>query len=609
MLVRNLGNDNVTITFEHDGETYEESLGPAKVSILPYKMKQWKPVSDVYTSLTGQYEGGNVITYNVNQPVTGVMTFDTTNSHGEYGVDAIVTISNYSNKTLTPTLHYVIGGVEETIAIDPQGSFDLPTPVNINNTMDTVYDAVYATSGDDIIFAVDVAGTVVTGDLTIPITPSLYYEVTLDLAGATVTNNATSEEVHFVSPRFLPADSQVLLDPIADLVYNHSDEFTYNPVAGDHAADGQYAFHNGCSYDNGAALYPFPQPPTENVDLVDHTTYGYYQGFITDFVGENVGCGGVSDQSGEYIQFQWGVIESALKQVEPDRDLVAVYTDNTYTTQVQFSQQTVDYVEGLWSEPLVPTALSGTYLAIETSQSSQPVLLTFPDVVPKKVYEAFEPDGSGTGSVTFKPGFNIDNDNAASQIQNLYDSLGSGETAGEYTVEQTDGSTWQYYVADKQEGSLTLKVDSETDNYNFDLAMTSQMACIYLDDTLANLPNDMFVEATPTGYTQVVVLGTSLSMIDLPSYANNIPTGTSCLLAQADNSEAKYVCEATVNSTVSGTPADGDTITLTFGYEEDGNQYSLTFEGAYQDDGEGNIDFALNNVTANGFDKINNDWT
>lgn len=285
----------------------------------------------------------------------------------------IVSIRNNSINVGNQAVAYTINGQEmQGLLIGYKGIVDLPALVNQGEALSTVYSLIIGTWNGETRFMADLStqesGTNLVIDM---VEQTVYHYISLDMKGSTIVNNETGIAPDLGFPKFIP-DGEFVNDPIVPYAYGElKDDYTYTPLPGAHAADGQFAFHNGCTVNDGAELYT-PGVPTTDLYLADHVTYGYWSFLHCDCYEESVGYpggSGVTNQAGETAQYQWDVIEAALHEKYPNRELVAVWTDDQKTTQVQFSTQTVDFVEGNWSEPVVPENISGNVLYLETQEA------------------------------------------------------------------------------------------------------------------------------------------------------------------------------------------------------------------------------------------------
>lgn len=364
-MMRNRGSEAAALAFVHDGVEAYVDVNPGAVYYLPYKVNYGEKVSEVYTSLAVTFPtSGRTVTYDVNQKVTEqtLMIFEFTDAISSVG-ESIITMHTENGVTL----EYNYLGNVTTINMDPNGSYDLPEPITNGNTLNSVYSDIEATQDERVVYMANLM-TVINDDTTLDIVPETYWKVTLDMNGNSVTDATTGDPITFSSTMWVRSGVG-LGDAIGTAVYVQRN--TYVPDTPAHADAGQIGIYNGCTYDNGAARYPFPEAPTEDVDLVCHTTYEYMTDFSCDCYDASVGYpgwAGITDKSGEYVQYRWSDIVTALQEVYPNRELVAVWTDDQKTTQVSFSETTVDYTEGLWSEPVVPAALSNVNLYLETRE-------------------------------------------------------------------------------------------------------------------------------------------------------------------------------------------------------------------------------------------------
>lgn len=374
VIVRNKGLTTATITWVYDGTTYTDTIERGQVLYMSQEVPVGKKVSTVYESITASYEGGHTVTFNVDKTATILTMFECTDLI--VGPDEVA-VTVYSN--LPQEVEVSIASVDstytETITLQQYGEINLKLPVDVGAALNTVYSSITASWDGDIHFVADLTETAPEDpgfDCTIPITEQgTFYTVTLDMNGATLTENATGDEVDLGFPKIV-ASTEELVDPVGKILYGPSaSDYTFTADPGDHAADGQYGYHNGFTYNSGTELYDFPNPPTSDVALVEHTTYGYWTGFSCDCYDASIGypgCSSISNKAGATTQYKWDDIVNALHEKYPTRELVKVWLDGTKTTEVQFSTQTVDFVEAVWSEPVVPSTLSNEYLYLETQE-------------------------------------------------------------------------------------------------------------------------------------------------------------------------------------------------------------------------------------------------
>ena len=364
---------NLTVFYEEAGSdtTQQATVAPGTIYELEKEIPIGSTIDTVYSFISRKYDDTEAVVVDVTQELNADLVINQTDVVPEEG-KYIVSVRNNLIDVGDQALVYTINGQDmQGLLIGYQGIVDLPALVNQGEALSSVYSLIIGTWNGETRFMADLSTTESGTNLVIDmVEQTVYHHIALDMNGSTIVNNQTGTAPDLGFPKFIP-DGEFVGDPIEPYVYGSlKDDYTYTPLAGAHAADKQYAFHNGCTVNNGTELYTAGVPTTD-LDLADHVTYGYWNVFDCDCYDVSVGypgCSGVTNQAGETAQYKWNDLVNALHDKYPNRELVAMWTSNQKTTQVQFSTQTVDFVSDNWSEPVVPDNLSGTLLFLETRE-------------------------------------------------------------------------------------------------------------------------------------------------------------------------------------------------------------------------------------------------
>ena len=208
------------------------------------------------------------------------------------------------------------------------------------------------------------------------------------------------------------------------------------------------------------------------------------------------------------------------------------------------------------------------------------------------------------------PGFN--NMNESTTCGAIEAAMDTVTTTDDYvpadtTVTQGENS-WNYSVAYKASGGDAFGIypdDQGSSGLDFDTSVYSTLGTIFINtDGQTTIPNDMVVESTPVGYTQAFVLENDPANMDLNIYYGEVADNTVCLVAQVDNTEAKYIATCTKSTTVSGTPQDGDKEIITFTYTSGTDTYTMSITAIYNGTDEMWVTTYLDRT---GFDEIFSD--
>ena len=315
-MARNRGSETATVSWVHDGVAGQQNVEPGKVYYLPYKLTPGKKVSEVYESVQASFPtSGKTVTFDVNQTASSLITvFEFTDAETTMD-EALVTVVNLL--TTGVTLSYEGGGAIDSIDMDPEGAYDLPTPVTKGDTLGSVYNFVNALIDGNVVFEADLS-QVINNDTSIFITVEPTETVTVDFEAYIGTPAPSSQTLNvgdLVTEPTAPAIAQADIpqgytgDGSSNGWYNDTVEWnfqndtvsenmtlkTYYNVYRTVAA---YDEENGTQVDTVYAYYPFSAtaPITEDYIVEPSNVPTDPQGQGRTFAGWAYKVGGVETQ-------------------------------------------------------------------------------------------------------------------------------------------------------------------------------------------------------------------------------------------------------------------------------------------------------------------------
>lgn len=527
-MVENRGNETATISYTTAGGAGSTTeIGPAKVVTLPYQVEVGKAVSNTYSAISVYFPDiARTVTYDTSTVVTeeivvlSSVVFSVTDADYNEG-EGIVTLHNPNPDTGYTILWSTIGGSEENVEIDPQGSFDLPTAITIGNTIGSVYDYAKVQQDGVDVFEVDMSTTLAAEAMTILIVPATpTYTVTFEAyAGVPQPEQQGIPEGEYVTEPPAPSIPQesmpqgYLGDGASNGWWVGSTPwiFATTPVTADVTLSTYYDVFRtitvldepaGAQMDTAYARYSFSQTPLTGNDFVD---------YIAD----------PTDPSGQGRQFAGWKYESG------DEEHSLVFD--------QYFPDGGDIPSGA-----IPTTVTEIYATWEAYPTTFNFTLPSDSELPVAIVDWGEADTAGTGSVTWNPYIGV------SEYGYDFDNLVNSTSAG--TVEScsiTQGVT-EYLFETSDNDTFTLDgatVEMLKGDASYRLTMCGDWAAtenyITIDDTDAPLNKEMDPNGT-AAFTLVLsesAENTEMSyLIDQVSDTNNI------FLAQSQNPSCKYTC-------------------------------------------------------------------